>query len=297
LQPGRINVRRKVILAAIALAGLLLAVGGLTPVATAVESLPGRLVLDLPAWLAVPFIVLMCLATVFIALALANGVRPRPELLQARKRAAMAQVALLAVILLLAGLRERLGINLGEAVRRFMELTGPPASVAAPEGELPPAVQSPLASGVMEALLLALAFIAFAGVAWLYLAILPQRGRGVPPPFDAHPLRAAVEESLDDLRHLPDARLAIIRCYDRFEKVLAAADVRRPPWQTVLEFMPTALKHARLPDASVRDLTHLFEVARFSRHELGPDHRERAWQALMAVKAVLEEEQRHVAIS
>src|SRR5262249_59105236 len=101
----------------------------------------------------------------------------------------------------------------------------------------------------------------------------------------------------EHLPHRPDPRLAIIRCYDRFEKALAAADVRRPPWQTVLEFMRTALKHPRLPDADVRELTCLFEVARFSRHELGPEHRERAWQALIAVKAALEEEQRHVPTS
>jgi hypothetical protein len=209
----------------------------------------------------------------------------------------MAQVALLAAILLFAGLRERLGINLGDAAWRFTELAGPSASVMVPEAESPPAVQSALVSSFMEALLLALAFIAFAVMAWLFLAILPERGRGVPRPFDALPLRAAVEESLDDLRHLPDVRLAIIRCYDRFEKVLAAADVRRPPWQTVFEFMPTALKHPRLPDAAVRELMRLFEVARFSRHELDPEHRERAWQALMAVKASLEEEERHAATS
>jgi hypothetical protein len=280
------------------LVGLLLAVGGLTPVTTAMESLPARLVLDLPDWLGIPFIALLCLATVFILLLLATGVRPRRDLQEARKRAAMAQVGFLAVMLLLAGFREHLGINLGDVARRFAELAGPPTLETIPEAELPPAAQSALVSGVMEALLLALAFFAFAVMAWLYFAILPKRGRGVPPPpVDAHPLLAAVEESMDDLRHLPDARLAIIRCYDRFEKVLAGADVRRPPWQTVLEFMRAALKHPRLPDADVRELTRLFEVARFSRHALGPEHRERAWQALMAVKAALEEEQRHVPTS
>jgi hypothetical protein len=286
-----------VVLAAIALAGLLFAVGGLTPVAPALDNLPGRLVLDLPDWLAFPFIVLMCLSAVFIALLLASGRRPQLDLRQARKRAAMAQVALLAVVLLFARFREHLGIDLNDMVRRFTALAGPPDLETLPDASLPPAAQSAMVSGLMEGLLLALAFFAFAVLAWLYLVILPQRGRAAPPPFDAHPLHAAVEESLDDLRNLPDARLAIIRCYDRFEKVLAAADVRRLPWQTVLEFMPTALKHPRLPDASVRDLTRLFEVARFSRHELGPEHRERAWQALMAVKAVLEEEQRHVPTS
>lgn len=288
--------RRKVALGAVALIGLLLAVAGMMPTVTAVESLPGRLVLELPAWLGYPFIVLVCLATLFIALLLGPAVRPQRELREARKRAAATQVLLLA-ILLLVGLREHLGINLDEVAQRLAALAGLPAAVTVADAEQPPAVASELAGGLMQGFLLALALIAFGVMAWLYLALLPERGRGMPPPFDAPALQLAVEESLDDLRHLPDARLAIVRCYDRFERVLATADVRRPPWQTVLEFMRTALKVPRLPDADVRTLTGLFEIARFSRHELGPEHRERAWQALMAVKAALEEEERHAPVS
>jgi hypothetical protein len=54
--------------------------------------------------------------------------------------------------------------------------------------------------------------------------------------------------------------------------------------------MRIALNHPRLPRQSVEELTHLFEVARFSRHELGAGHREQAWRALMAVKAAFEPE-------
>lgn len=299
VQADGMSLRRKVALGAVSLIGLLFAVAGMTPTVTAVESLPGRLILELPAWLGIPFIVLVCLATLFIALLLGPAVRPRRELQEARKRAAATQVLLLA-ILLMVGLREHLGINLDEVAQRLAglaRLAGLPAAVTVPDAEQPPAVASEVAGGLMQGLLLALALIAFGVMAWLYLALLPERGRRMPPPFDAPALRLAVEESLDDLRHLPDARLAIVRCYDRFERVLATADVRRPPWQTVLEFMRTALKVPRLPDADVRTLTGLFEVARFSRHELGPEHRERAWQALMAVKAALEEEERHAPVS
>ncbi|HTE80633.1 MAG TPA: DUF4129 domain-containing protein [Reyranella sp.] len=297
VQADSMSLRRKVALGAVSLIGLLFAVAGMMPTVTAVESLSGRLILELPAWLGIPFIVLVCLATLFIALLLAPAVRPRRELQEARKRAATAQVLLLGVILLMVGLREHLGINIDEVARRLAGLAGQPAAVTVPDAEQPPAVASELVGGLMQGLLLALALIAFGVMAWLYLALLPERGRGMPPPFDAPALQLAVEESLDDLRHLPDARLAIVRCYGLFERVLATADVRRPPWQTVLEFMRTALKVPRLPDADVRTLTGLFEIARFSRHELGPEHRERAWQALMAVKAALEEEERHAPAS
>jgi hypothetical protein len=288
------SLRRKVALGAASLVGLLFAVAGTMPTVTAVGSVPGRLALELPTWLGIPFIVLACLVTLFIVLLLRPAVRPRPELQEARRRAVLGQLLLLGTILLLVGLREHLGINIDEIAHRLAGLVGlPGGAVPVPRAEQPPAVESGLVGGLMQGLLLALALIAFGLLAWLALAFLPQRGRQALQPVDDATLHLAVEESLDDLRHLADARLAIIRCYDRFERVLAAADVRRPPWQTVPEFIRTALKHLRLPDVEVRALTGLFEIARFSRHELGPDHRERAWQALMALKAVLEDEERH----
>jgi hypothetical protein len=61
--------------------------------------------------------------------------------------------------------------------------------------------------------------------------------------------------------------------------------------------MRTALAHPWLPADGIRELTALFEVARFSRHEVGPAHRERAWRALMAVKSALESEDAHAARS
>lgn len=290
------SLRRRVALGAASLVGLLFAVAGTMPTVTAVASMPGRLALDLPSWLGVPFIVLGCLVTLCVVLLLGPGVRPRPELLrEARKHAVMAQLLLLGTIVLLIGLREQLGIDIDGIVHRLAGLGGLAGSVPGAEAERPPAVEAGLVGGLMQGLLLALAAIAFGVLAWLALAFLPGRARHVPaPPPDDAALHLAVEESLDDLRHLPDARLAIIRCYDRFERVLAVADVRRPAWQTVPEFIRTALKQLSLPDAEVRALAGLFEIARFSRHTLGPDHRERAWQALMALKAALEDEERHV---
>ena len=209
-------------------------------------------------------------------------------------RRTMAPVLMfIAALALFDGFKNYLGIDIAGALLGPQEIAGPPL-LTSPEGDARPEVHSALASGVVEGLLLTLALIGFAVVAWLYLAILPERTKGATPAPNPADLHKAVEDSLDDLRHLPDARLAIIRCYDRFERVLAGADVRRPAWQTVMEFMRTALKQAWLPRDSVRELTQLFEIARFSRHEVGPHHRERAWQALMAVKAALEKEDLHV---
>jgi hypothetical protein len=292
LQPGPTHSRRRRLLAATSLVGLLLAVAGLTPAATAVETLQGRLVLDLPTWLAVPFIVLVGLEALLIGILLVTGPRPRRKTWELQRGTVAPVLMFIATVALFGGLKNYMGIDIAGALRGALEITGAPV-LTEPEGETPQEVHSALASGIMEGLLLTLALIGFAVVGWLYLAILPERTRGataVPAPAALHKV---VEDSLDDLRHLADARLAIIRCYDRFERVLAGAHVHRSPWQTVMEFMRTALQHAWLPRDSVRELTQLFEIARFSRHEVGPQHRERAWQALMAVKAALEKEELH----
>lgn len=286
--------RLKIVLAVTALVGLLMAVAGTMPAPTDAEGVAARLVVDLPQWLSVPFLVLMTLVALYILLLLIPGARKRPRK-PTDQQASLARMALTLLLLapLWAGIKDQIPVvDLGGFLGG---LAGRLPSPAGPGADAPPAVHSAVVEGILETLLLALGLIGFGVVAWLYLALLPERGRGPLPPVAADPLHGAVEDSLDDLRTLPDARLAIIRCYDRFERALAGADVRRPPWQTATEFMRTALAQPRLPADRVRELTSLFEVARFSRHEIGPAHRERAWHALMAVKAALESEDAHAA--
>lgn len=287
--------RLKVVLAATVLVGLLLAVAGTMPPATDAEGVPARLVVDLPRWLSVPFLILMSLVALYILLLMIPGMRVRPKK-QADQQGSLARMALLLLLLapVWAGLKDQIPLDLGGLLGGLGNRLPSPAGAGA---DAPPAVHSAVVEGILETLLLALGLIGFGVVAWLYLAILPERGRATLPPVTSDELHNAVEDSLDDLRSLPDARLAIIRCYDRFERVLAGADVRRPLWQTATEFMRTALAHPWMPADAVRELTALFEVARFSRHEIGPAHRERAWRALMAVKTALDSEDAHAARS
>jgi hypothetical protein len=294
-RPDPSGSRLKVILAATALVGLLLAVAGTIPPATDEESLPARLVVDLPRWLSVPFLVLMSLVALYILLLMIPGLRMRPKK-PADQQESLARMALLLLLLapVWAGVKDQIPVDLGGLLGGFGNHL---PSLASPGVDTPPAVHSAVVEGILETLLLALGLIGFGVVAWLYLVLLPERGQGTLPRVAAAELHGAVEDSLDDLRTLPDARLAIIRCYDRFERVLAGADVRRPAWQTATEFMRTALAHPWLPADGIRELTALFEVARFSRHEVGPAHRERAWRALMAVKSALESEDAHAARS
>jgi hypothetical protein len=103
----------------------------------------------------------------------------------------------------------------------------------------------------------------------------------------AEPLREAVEESLEDLAGEPDARIAIIRCYRRFERFAAQARVPRAPWQTSSEFVLEALSRLALPRAPVEQLTRLFELARFSDHPLEPAELDRARACLEEIGAAL----------
>jgi hypothetical protein len=280
------HARRKLILAATSVAGLLLAVAGMMPAATAVESLPGRLVLDLPAWLGAPFVALICLSGLFFIYLMASGLRMRVGGRQQGSPGLLLMLLLASALWLEPG---QLRIDLRELMQGFANMGSPPSAMD-PSAEALPPVHAPVVSGLLQTFLLALALIGAGVMAWLWLGIWPSRAPATPPPATPTELQAAVEDSLDDLRHLPDVRQAIIRCYARFERVLAGADLRRPAWQTAMEFMRVALKHPRLPRHSVQELTSLFDVARFSRHDLGPAHREQAWQALSAIKAALEQE-------
>ncbi len=85
----------------------------------------------------------------------------------------------------------------------------------------------------------------------------------------------------------PDARVAIIRCYRRFERVAARARVPRAPWQTPEEFMRETLRRLVLPHRAVDRLTRLFELARFSAHPLGPIERDSARACLEEIGAAL----------
>jgi hypothetical protein len=102
-----------------------------------------------------------------------------------------------------------------------------------------------------------------------------------------------VAEDLADLRTVSDARDAVVRAWARFERILAGARLPRDPWQTPAEFMRAAA--ARLPPAagSVRRLTGLFELARFSDRPVEPTARNAACDCLDDIRSALDQEAAH----
>lgn len=143
----------------------------------------------------------------------------------------------------------------------------------------------------IAALLLLLALAVFAVMVLVAMADRlekwwTQRDGAVRPP--AVPETLALIQA--DLRTEPDARVAIIRAYGRFERALAAARAPRAAWQTPAEFMRTTLARLPVAAAPVRRLTALFEVARFSTHPLGAEARDAACDSLDEIGTALEED-------
>ena len=101
-------------------------------------------------------------------------------------------------------------------------------------------------------------------------------------------LAAALDESLEDLRSERNARRAVIAAYARMERALGAAGFPRRTAEAPLEYLSRVLRDlVRASAGSVARLTALFERAKFSRHEIGPELKEEAIEALVAVREEL----------
>jgi amino acid transporter len=111
-----------------------------------------------------------------------------------------------------------------------------------------------------------------------------RRAPGLPRLRREELVSLALDESLDDLRNDPDLRRAIIAAYARMEGVLAGVGLRRHPSEAPFEYMERALGSLDTSAAAAERLTSLFEWAKFSHHEPGPEMRDEAIAALVAVR-------------
>ncbi len=97
-------------------------------------------------------------------------------------------------------------------------------------------------------------------------------------------LADVLEESLDDLRAEQDPRQAVIRAYARLERVLAAHGIPRRPADAPLEYLSRVLIGLSVSPESVQRLTVLFERAKFSQHDVEPEMKDEAIDALQTLQ-------------
>ncbi len=98
---------------------------------------------------------------------------------------------------------------------------------------------------------------------------------------------AAVSMALDDLRGEPDPRRAIIAAYARMERAFALSGFPRSASETSGEYLSRVLASASAPPAALRELTLLFQEAKFSHHHLTGDQRESALRALVRIREAI----------
>ena len=253
-----------------------------------------RIWVPLPGWLGYGTAAVVCLASLsFIAMAL--GARRRrknedddfEEAHEPEKAPILFKVLLLLLALapglVMAGATYWVGQS--SDLRIPVGSAGFDASGLAAKGPSLPA--SPVTTWLFEALAWLIGLGSLAAMFWLCFGDRFKRKPTVIPKGPSEELMAVVEESLDDIRAEPDARLAILKIWRNFERVLADAALPRRPSQTPLEFMRTVLGKTPVPRLAVHRLTDLFQRARFSHHPIGAQARDTAWQSLLEIRTAL----------
>lgn len=108
-------------------------------------------------------------------------------------------------------------------------------------------------------------------------------------PLLARDLSESIDDSLDDIRREKDPRRAVIVAYARMERVLRVHGLPRREYEAPREYLARVLGGLRVRNDAIGSLTDLFELARFSQHDIGLPMKEQAISALVAVRNDLEE--------
>jgi hypothetical protein len=104
---------------------------------------------------------------------------------------------------------------------------------------------------------------------------------------DSSPLVDVLDSSVEDLRTVSDPRQAILAAYARMECALSPRGFGRQRHETALEYLDRLLGRLRLEPAPLQRLTDLFELARFSNHQVTEAMRDDALEALGTITTVL----------
>ena len=97
-------------------------------------------------------------------------------------------------------------------------------------------------------------------------------------------LRETVESSLEEIEGEVDPRRAVIRAYAGMENTLAQHGLGRRRFEAPLEYLIRAFAGIHVSKSAAERLTRLFEQARFSEHQIGPEMKREAIASLTEVR-------------
>jgi hypothetical protein len=136
--------------------------------------------------------------------------------------------------------------------------------------------------------LLVLVLLAVMSAAWYSAHRAARRRRLSGDPESLLPALADVlEETLDDLRAETDPRRAVIAAYARMERALGAYGLPRGPAEAPEEYLQRIFSDLEVSRLATSRLTALFAWAKFSSHDVAPEMKQQAIEALEAVREEL----------
>jgi hypothetical protein len=97
-------------------------------------------------------------------------------------------------------------------------------------------------------------------------------------------LAAVFDETLHDLRSERDPRRAVIAAYSRMEVILGRHGLERQPSEAPHEYVSRVLEELVSSASAVRRLTALYELAKFSDHEIDGAAKDDAIRALETIR-------------
>lgn len=138
-------------------------------------------------------------------------------------------------------------------------------------------------------LVVAIALVLLAALAAAHVARRRRPAKPVSTPHEfAAELATLVDIALDDLRAEPDPRRAVIAAYARMERALGAFGLPRRAFEAPFEYLERIAGSVVRTLPAARDLafelTHLFERAKFSPHEIDVRMKDDAIETLTALR-------------
>jgi hypothetical protein len=224
------------------------------------------------------------IAGLLVASPLMSGLTARAEVVQRRRwsEALIVLLLVLAVLFVLSG-AGRLGNREGTEGQPVQTIGQPD-----PRGRSPSmALETPPIDWVIVLTVFGVALVAFTTVA----AMMIRGNKHVIREVEARKALAEIlDDTLDDLRAERDPRKAVIAAYSRMERSLASFGLPRRPFEAPVEYLSRVLEELRSGSPAARRLTHLFERAKFSQHEIDGGMKEEAIEAVATLRDELRAE-------